>query len=212
MARKRVKDTRELGKKIVIFCEGRKSEPNYFQGLKQTLRVHKNRLIVEIVDCEYTSCVELVSEANKKKRSNQYTKEDEFWVVVDKDGYTQHAKCFDIARGKGVKIAFSAIAFEFWILLHFEYTSRVFQNSTEIISYIKTVHGFSYEKNMGGLYMLLQGREVEAKERAQQIRQHHNATSPRQQPYRLDPYTNVDELVESIKKSASKSVGRKARC
>lgn len=212
MARKRVKDTREPGKKIVIFCEGRKSEPNYFNGLKQTLRVHKNRLIVEIVDCEYTSCVELVNEANKKKRTKRYVKEDEFWVVVDKDGYTQHAKCFDIARGKGVKIAFSAIAFEFWILLHFEYTSRVFQNSAEIISYIKTVHDFSYEKNMGGLYMLLQDREVEAKGRAQKIRQHHDATSPGQQPYRLDPYTDVDKLVESIQNSSAKSSARKDFC
>lgn len=212
MARQRPKDTRTIGKKIVIFCEGSKSEPMYFKGLKRALGVHRSRVEVEVVDTEYTSCVQLVREAASRKRSSGYTRGDEFWVVVDKDGYTHHEQCFDNAKGKGIKIAFSAVAFEFWVLLHFEYTTGSFRNSDALIRRLRTAHGIAYEKNMDGLYALLQGRETKAKARAQRIRDHHKASSPGQRPYGLDPYTDVDKLVQSIQNSAVKPKGGRGVC
>lgn len=58
---------------------------------------------------------------------------DEVWAVFDKDGHPQHREAFELAEneieGKKVNIAFSSIAFEYWILLHFERNTSVFEKS-----------------------------------------------------------------------------------
>ena len=69
------------------------------------------------------------------------------WVVYDKDGYSKHAETFDYAKRHNVKIAFSSISFETWILLHFGYTTRAFEKSEKIISYLKHKYHFDYSKN-----------------------------------------------------------------
>lgn len=58
---------------------------------------------------------------------------DEVWAVFDKDGHPQHQEAFELAENKinekKVNIAFSSIAFEYWILLHFERNTSVFEKS-----------------------------------------------------------------------------------
>jgi hypothetical protein len=58
---------------------------------------------------------------------------EEVWAVYDKDGHPQHKEAFELAEnkinGKKVNIAFNSIAFEYWILLHFESNTTEFQKS-----------------------------------------------------------------------------------
>lgn len=55
---------------------------------------------------------------------------EETWAVFDKNGHPAHFHAFNLAqepvKGKVVKIAFSSIAFEHWILLHFEKSINAF--------------------------------------------------------------------------------------
>lgn len=55
---------------------------------------------------------------------------DEVWAVFDKNGHPAHQFAFQLAqksiRGKVVNIAFSSVAFEHWILLHFEKNDSAF--------------------------------------------------------------------------------------
>jgi len=208
MPRRREKDTRSIRKKIYIFCEGRKTEPNYFKGLRRALHVPESLLCIQIVDTEYTSCVELVAQAEEIKKSKRPEKEDEFWVVVDKDGYTKHPTCFDNARGKSINIAFSCISFEFWILLHFGYITRQFVCADEIIRFLKKKYQFDYAKNDRDIYDKLALREAEAATNAQDVRAHHKECGALQQPYAQDPYTDVDLLIKSIRDSLSRTSKR----
>lgn len=58
---------------------------------------------------------------------------DEVWAVYDKDGHAAHERAIELAHkeieGKKVNIAFNSIAFEYWVLLHFERNSTAFQKS-----------------------------------------------------------------------------------
>lgn len=58
---------------------------------------------------------------------------DEVWAVYDKDGHAAHEQASDLANnvieGKKVNIAFNSVAFEYWILLHFENNTTAFQKS-----------------------------------------------------------------------------------
>ncbi|WP_329806395.1 RloB family protein [Flavobacterium facile] len=58
---------------------------------------------------------------------------DEVWAVYDKDGHAAHEQAFDLTNnvieGKKVNVAFNSIAFEYWVLLHFESNSTAFQKS-----------------------------------------------------------------------------------
>jgi hypothetical protein len=58
---------------------------------------------------------------------------DEVWAIFDKDGHPKHQEAFELSDeiigGKKVNIAFNSIAFEYWILLHFESNSTPFLKS-----------------------------------------------------------------------------------
>lgn len=58
---------------------------------------------------------------------------EEAWAVFDRNGHPAHAQAFNLARepinGRTVNIAFSSIAFEHWILLHFERNDTPFVKS-----------------------------------------------------------------------------------
>lgn len=204
MPKPRRKDTTPIGQKFIILCEGSKTEPQYFKGLRASIKASK-LIDIEIVDTEYTSCVELVDQALRIREKNRLQPNDQIWVVVDKDGYSEHHRCFDKANSTGINIALSSISFEFWVLLHFEYTTTPrFSNSKDIIHKMKDEQYIDYKKSMSDLYEFLYPHLEKARTNAQRLRNHHDSTSPRVKPYNLNPYTNVDELVFAIIESNKK--------
>ena len=74
--------------------------------------------------------VRLVKEARDGLRDGSF---EEAWAVFDRNGHPAHKQAFGLAKetlnGKTVKIAFSSIAFEVWILLHFERNATAFAKS-----------------------------------------------------------------------------------
>ncbi|MDR7212110.1 RloB family protein [Flavobacterium piscis] len=86
--------------------------------------------ISEIEDIYKAQPTRYVREAQIGLEEDQY---DEVWAVFDKDGHPNHEEAFELAkviiRGKKVNIAFNSIAFEYWILLHFENSTKNFSKS-----------------------------------------------------------------------------------
>ncbi len=125
-------------KRILIISEGKKTEPNYFNSVKRQFRLTS----IEIPDTKkntgkelLTTAIDLRSKAIKDR--NEY---DEIWIIIDRDGYTKHPQVFDRAKNfSDIKIGFSSPCFEFWLLLHFEYTSAPF---TDCDSTIKKLENY----------------------------------------------------------------------
>ena len=120
--RSRVNSRKLAPANYLIVCEGRKTEPNYFNGLKKKINEkYGNKVDVLLPDIEvkgtgknttdlvrYTS--QFVNYSNKK-----YGK---VWIVFDKDDYSDEQ--FDKAiENCFYDVAWSNPNFELWLLLHF---------------------------------------------------------------------------------------------
>lgn len=106
------------GQKILLYVEGRNTEPSYFNLLKKN-------------NCKITpvtkpgqgigSCVSFVESANKKFNSLKKEERHSYkqkWVVFDYDGHNDFADGIKLARTYGFRTAFSNMCIEYWFLLH----------------------------------------------------------------------------------------------
>lgn len=127
---------------------------------------------------------------------------DEVWAVFDKDGYTKHEKAFDDAQKHGIKLGFSSIAFEHWILLHYEQNRTAFPKSQNVIDYLEQAGYFTgYSKKADiSIYPILQNLTQTAIENAAWLRMEmaNNLAACDNKIYELNPYTTVDELVMKL--------------
>ncbi len=135
-ALERVKD------RWLILCEGIKTEPNYFNAIKNDLQFARNLAATRIVihETRINTAKELVKLALEMKKEAEKDRNpyEEVWVVVDRDGYSKHPESFDRAKATGIKIAFSSTCFEYWYLLHFEYSTGGFSDCDAVIKKLKS--------------------------------------------------------------------------
>ena len=200
MPKKRKKPgTRYFEKRLFILCEGKadKSESAYFKSLIKSCRLAGKRVEVTVVDTDKNTGRELAKEAKKIKEFPN----DIVWIVYDKNGYTKHPETFNIAKQNGISIGFSSISFEYWILLHYEFTSRSFNKSEDIIKYLKNKNYINYEKGSINIYSQTKNLLQTAILNAIKIQKYQISGNPNGTPiYDLNPYTNLNELIEKIKK------------
>lgn len=164
---KRKVNTRNKRKYYLIVCEGTKTEPNYFESLKEDLP--KGVLTAYQIDIEGTgrNTRSLVTEAKRIKET--YQKQtgrpiDKLWVVFDKDSFTANdfnsaiQQC-ETSRPE-IGCAWSNEAFELWYLLHFNYYNTPidraqYQKLIEQNLQPKIGKSYRYQKNSKEMYQLL---------------------------------------------------------
>ena len=189
MPSKRKTDRKKMNPRFYVFCEGEKTEPNYFNALIKDKGFQNKLIDVEVIDIEENTARELVDQAS---RADILPDKDQVWVVFDKDGYTKHNEVFAKAKSKKVNIAFSSISFEIWVLLHFAYTTRQFHKSVDVIKQLKSRHGFDYAKNDKAVYEAIKANTDKAATNAKRMNKAVIKGSPfGTQIYNLNPYTNV---------------------
>lgn len=123
----KLKSKKQAPANYLIVCEGKKTEPSYFRGLKKKINEkYGNKVDVLIPDIEVkgtgmntTSIVKYT-----EKKVNQSTKVyGQVWVVFDKDDYNDEQ--FDLAiKNCEYNVAWSNPSFELWLLAHFKKISR----------------------------------------------------------------------------------------
>jgi hypothetical protein len=137
-------------KLIVIATEGQKTETQYFEDFKdhyQSKRIH-----VEVLrrNSSASSPRHVLSELAKFKSEYKLTGDDELWMVIDLDQWTE-AHLSEVASHciqKSFHLAVSNPCFEVWLLLHVkdpaEYASgelTVFCNKTDLIKELRRILG-----------------------------------------------------------------------
>lgn len=159
-------------KKLLIICEGKASEVNYFRAFP----AYKKGLID--VNGLGRSTVELVEKALriKNKRNTEYSR---LWCVFDKnaapdDKFNQACK---LARVNNIGLAYSNPGFELWYLLHFcDYNASlsIKQCIDSLIHWLKKEFNCSYTKDKTDMYQLLKIRQSYAILRAEKLQEEHN--------------------------------------
>lgn len=128
MARKfrRNQPNREIGKVILIACEGSETEPVYFEGIRKSLRVSKER--IEVLPHQRTDPLgiieTLISERKERKQEKRWSEGDRAWAVFDGDEHIDNNSdnwhnALDKARSQKIDLAITNPCFEFWYLIHF---------------------------------------------------------------------------------------------
>jgi hypothetical protein len=164
---KRKKDIRNKRKYYLIVCEGEKTEPNYFQGLKDDLP--KGVLTYYQIDIEGTgrSTQSLVDEALRLQQLYEQENNrpiDRLWVVFDRDSFSANDFNNAVLRCQNSKpeigCAWSNEAFELWYLLHFHYynhgmSRKDYQHAIESNLRPLVGDGYRYQKNSTEMYTIL---------------------------------------------------------
>lgn len=114
---------RTVAVRIVVFCEGKKTEPAYLRAFADH---HGNgRVEIECVGGSGTPktivsrAIERKKNARARGRRELVGGGDQVWAMFDRDDHPFVLEARDMAQANGVPVAFSNPCFEVWGLLHY---------------------------------------------------------------------------------------------
>ena len=125
---KRNAPTRNVGKKILIACEGKQTEPKYFNAIRQDLRLTTVQVLILPHDgTDPLSVVNAVLEARKDKKREKtwFDDQDSAWAVFDGDEHIANnrpnwCQAIQTAKSQKINLAITNPSIEFWYLIHFQ--------------------------------------------------------------------------------------------
>lgn len=187
--------------KVLLVCEGEKTEPHYFNGLKDHYGL--NSANVEICgDCG-SDPLSIIDHAKQRYREEKDAGDafDRVYCVFDKDVHASYAQGMDSIRGatpKGVYIAITSVpCLEYWLLLHFNYTTRPYNplpGNSACNQVLAELRGYmpGYTKRKHDIFSALIGQLDFAKDNAAR------ALKAAEENHTDNPTTRVHELVEFL--------------
>lgn len=123
---KRHASVRKTKPQVVVFCEGEKTEPLYFDGVK---RLIKNLMFdVHVLGAQGVPKT-LVTKAlarkneltrNAAKSRDSFERNFQVWAIFDVDSHPELEKAKLLAKQNGIKVGCSNPCFEIWLLYHVE--------------------------------------------------------------------------------------------
>ncbi|MFC1452816.1 RloB family protein [Verrucomicrobiota bacterium] len=194
------------GNAYLIVTEGQKTEPDYFVGLRDQLKL--SSIDVEITPADGTDPVSIVNYAvslrdqrkQSAKRDIATPNYDAVWAVFDTERADTNQKLNDAlqrAAARQISVALSNPAFEYWILLHYEFTTASFLDCWAVIKRIKEQgHIPDYAKGSTPVEEMIK-RIADAVKHAGQCRQSHVGCQTDAEHF-WNPYTQVDRLVTEL--------------
>lgn len=189
---KRKQNNRELRQNFLIVCEGKETEPNYFQKFRvpKTVIVGAGKGGLKLVE----DTIKIRQEKEREKGSFAQT-----WCVFDKDetADAELRQAFASAKKAGVHIAYSNEAFELWFYLHFGYHNR-HTHRAEYRTLLTERLGFPYEKNSVAMYEHLLPHQEKALTNAARLL----ASYQPHDPAKDNPCTTVHQLVAALNAQA----------
>jgi hypothetical protein len=164
---KRLEETKSKRRFFLIVCEGEKTEPNYFESLKNDLP----QGVLDVCDFKIvgtgnntTSLVKKAMALRTEWQEQTNRTIDKMWIVFDRDSFT--ARSFNsaiqtcIANRPDVDCAWTNEAFELWYLLHFHYyntgiSRKQYQDLIEDNFQKQGLNDYEYKKNSTEMFELL---------------------------------------------------------
>lgn len=200
-ALKRRASRRSSYDKVLIVCEGEKTEPNYFNELVHYYKL--NTANVEIDGSCGSSPRSVLKRAEKLAKIEQDKGDsyDRVYCIFDKDTHETYEETRSkIALKKPSGLFFDIVSvpcFEYWLLLHFQYTTKPFcakGNSSianEVLKELKNVLP-QYSKGDKKVFCELLGQLEFAKKNAQR------ALKSVKNNFTDNPSTHIHELIDYL--------------
>lgn len=171
---RRIRPDRSRPRKTIIrvLTEGRVTEPNYIDVLKQKYR---DSFEIEVMKGDAGSSPKiLVDLARKyqKRRDKNNPEFDEIWCIFDVDQHQNLKSVIQEARDSNIKIAISNPCFELWLVWHYKdqtapIKSHDIQKVAQDLGILKGKHLTENGKNK------VREKYEDAKSRAQRLEKRH---------------------------------------
>ena len=181
---------------IVILCEGRETEWNYFQAIRSKKRRCNAKIEIIPGDKFGANPKNMLEHALKIKKKDE---PDDIWLVLDHDNRSKINEIIQEMKNAGFNVALSNPCFELWFLLHYSNSSSNL-TSEQAKNELKKKYINDYDKSMSGIYSILKPHQRSAMFAAEQLRKYHLDNNNDEMS---NPSTNVDKLVsflESLEK------------
>ncbi|WP_373512941.1 RloB family protein, partial [Persicitalea sp.] len=165
----RRRPTRLVRESYLILCEGRNTEPEYFNAFRLSTATVR-ALPVTSGDA---MAVVLAAIKRRNAETNKGKLYDHYWVVFDKDA-TPDSKfnaAIALAEAEGLQVAYSNQAFELWFLLHFDYVSGSMHRNL-YADRLTTLLKFPYEKKPESVKLVFKAlfdKQIQAIENARRL-------------------------------------------
>jgi hypothetical protein len=210
--KKRKENIREIAPyRYLIVCEGKKTESNYFRGIKRKIELKyrdkvdvRNKIELDIQGTGRNT--EDLVEYAIRLRSLSEIPYGHTWVVFDKDDFSdeQFNNAIFKANSNGMNAAWCNEAIELWFLLHFEYLNsgiHRYQYIDKLNEHFRSKHinNGRYEKNLENIFEILceHGDVKEAIQRSKMLKnccEEQNIYSPAD----MNPCTTINRLVAEL--------------
>ncbi len=192
--------------KILIVCEDSKATPQYLEDFRQELKLSTANIIIarEKHGCDPKSVVTFAIDKFKETRDF-----DQIYCVIDRDNHPNYAQALQISKDKQLKnnqdksvninLIVSIPCFEYWLLLHFQNTTKSFEKSGDkspcdlVISGLKQYIS-NYDKGKTKIYGATKDKLNDAIIRAKQIDKSY-VNDPESDK---NPSTDMYKLVECL--------------
>ena len=193
----------------LIVCEGEKTEPNYFESLKEKLpKEMVKRISIQGKGRNTMSLLRSAEAEVENRYSSNKPPYYNIWLVFDKDSFADNIFDATISKASSNTIhgkqywhcAWSNEAFELWYLLHFDtHFSAMNRNDyqNKIEDCMKNIGvNRSYKKNAVDMYELLEPLQNNAIKNAKIALSTQNSKNI--SPSKMNPATKVHLLVEEL--------------
>jgi len=199
LARKRAR--RASYNRVLIVCEGAKTEPNYLRKLINFLELNTANVVVD-GDSD-SSPVSVVEHSKKRYNEEKRTGDgfDRVFCVFDKDVHESYTRALDEVEKVKPKNIFKAITsvpcFEYWLLLHYEFSTKPFvvtgtkSACANLIDHLKKFFP-AYSKGNANTYNEVKSQTSDAIDRSKRV------LKQAQENGRDNPATLMHELVEYL--------------
>lgn len=199
----RRKPTRNTKVRFTLFCEGRKTEPQYFRALRSQYNGSlvsiqfgdTGRVPITLAEKALKFVKSAGAERGRSGRRNLFEEHDEVWVVFDRDEHERFDEAVSLCEANRIGVARSNPCFEVWLILHMEDYNRQ-DDRHRVKNEFRRLCSEHYQGLATNVMLgkLTTGIE-EAEERSETLNQRRREEG---QPYGR-PSTTVGELTRAIR-------------
>lgn len=192
---------REPRRRFILVCEGKNTEPAYFDAVRQ---LFKDALIE--VQIEGAMGVPLTiarkaaqqAEGLRRQARDSYEENDEIWAVFDRDAHPDFDRAIAVCNAAGVNIARSNPCFEIWLILHYcDYNAPLGRHKAQ-----------KHFQTLCPMYKARGGKNVDTKplmnniEQAEKRAERQLKERSKERAEFGEPSTTVGQLTKSIRTAA----------
>lgn len=185
---------------VLIVCEGAKSEPAYFRGLRSAYRLSNANIFVTPADGSDPMSIVKFAEDNRERSPNEF---DRVFCVFDRNGHTNYDEALariansDAGRRGKLQAITSWPCFEIWVLLHFRYSTAPFSRTASKSSCDSAIAELleffpAYTKGRQTVFEELADRMSTAIGHAKRLQAHNAGCGS------MNPSTRIHDLVEYL--------------